>query len=166
MIRRAKIFEINDILQITRACAAFMVEKGIHQWNELYPSKNAFENDLKRNELYVKTVDGHIIGGIVISDYMDEEYIPIEWLTETGRNIYIHRLFVHPEYQGQGHAQSLMGFAEEYAENNGFVSIRLDTFSQNKRNQRFYETRGYQKLGDVFFPKQSELPFHCYELVL
>lgn len=165
MIREAKISEINDILEITKACAQFMIENGIYQWNEHYPSKKAFEQDVERNELYVKTVNNAIVGGVVISDFMDEEYIPIKWLTKTGKNLYIHRLFVHPNQQGQGHAQSLMDFAENYARQNGFISVRLDTFSQNKRNQKFYETRGYQKLGDIFFPKQSEHPFHCYELV-
>lgn len=166
MIRRAKLPEIDDILEITKACARFMIEKGIYQWNEHYPSRKAFENDIEREELYVKTVENSIIGGIVVSDFMDEEYVPIEWLTETGKNIYIHRLFVHPHFQGQGHAQSMMDFAKEYARESGFISVRLDTFSQNRRNQDFYETRGYQKLGDIFFPKQSIHPFHCYELVL
>ena len=59
-----------------------------------------------------------------------------------------------------------MKFAEHYAQENNVLSIRLDTFSQNKRNQKFYELRGYKKLGDIFFPKQSKHPFHCYELVL
>lgn len=59
-----------------------------------------------------------------------------------------------------------MDFAEEFAANSDFISIRLDTLSLNKRNQHFYEARGYQKLGDIYFPKQSEAPFHCYELVL
>jgi len=59
-----------------------------------------------------------------------------------------------------------MHWAETYAKDKGYQSVRLDTFSQNKRNQKFYETRGYQKLGDIFFPKQSEHPFHCYELLL
>jgi len=99
---------------------------------------------------------------------MDDEYLPIKWLTKTSAqtNIYIHRLFVHPDVQRLGHAQQLMDYAEGYARKHGFVSVRLDTFSQNKRNQRFYEARGYQKLGDIFFPKQSGHPFHCYELVL
>ena len=166
MIRRAKISEIDDILEITRACGQFMAQKGIHQWNEHYPSRNAFEKDVLRNELFVKEIDGQIIGGIVVSDFMDDEYIPIKWLTESNKNVYIHRLFINPRHQGQGHAQTLMDHAEAYARKNGYVSVRLDTFSQNKRNQRFYEIRGYQKLGNVFFPKQSVHPFHCYELVL
>ena len=111
-------------------------------------------------------IDNHIIGTIVISTYMDEEYIPIEWLTPDEGNIYIHRLSVHPDFQGKGFARQMMDFAEGYARQNGCVSVRLDTFSQNQGNQRFYETWGYQKLGDIYFPKQSAYPFHCYELLL
>ena len=166
MIRHAKLPEIKDILQITRACAIKMVGNGIYQWNEQYPTEQAFLNDLERNELYVNEHEGQIIGAIVISTLMDEEYIPIKWMTPNGNNTYIHRVCIHPDYQGMGVAQAMMDFAENYSKKNGFDSVRLDTFSQNKRNQKFYEQRGYQKLGDIFFPKQSEHPFHCYELVL
>ena len=166
MIRKAKLLEIPEILEVTRACAQHMIANGIFQWNEHYPSRTAFENDINRDESYVLEDDKKIIAGIVVSTYMDEEYVPIKWLTPNKKNIYIHRLFVHPDYQGEGFAQKLMDFAEGYAKTNGFHSVRLDTFSQNQRNQRFYETRGYQKLGDIFFPKQSTHPFHCYELVL
>lgn len=166
MIRRAKISEIQHILAITKACAKFMADKGIFQWNDHYPSKAAFEKDLERNELYVKVIDGQLIGSITITTKMDPEYKPVNWLTANDRNIYIHRLCVHPEHQGNGFAQELMDFAEALAKEAKSISVRLDTFSQNKRNQKFYEVRGYQKLGDVFFPKQSEHPFHCYELLL
>ncbi|WP_299533355.1 GNAT family N-acetyltransferase [Ulvibacterium sp.] len=166
MIKRAKIEEIPEILAITKACAAHMIKKGIFQWNEHYPSQNAFEKDIEREELYILESDNSILGTVVISTFMDEEYLPITWLTPSGNNVYIHRLSVHPRYQGKGYAQQLMDFAEKHAKENGFISVRLDTFSQNTRNQKFYETRGYQKLGDIYFPKQSKYPFHCYELLL
>lgn len=166
MIRRAKISEIPDILTITRACAKKMEENGIFQWNEQYPSKEAFIKDIERYELFVIEENRTVQGTIVISTLMDDEYKPIKWLTPNGNSTYIHRLSVHPNFQGKGFAQQMMDFAEAYSRENGFVSVRLDTFSQNKRNQRFYEQRGYQKLGDIFFPKQSDHPFHCYELVL
>ncbi len=165
MIRPAKILEISDIMNITAACSTHMINNGIFQWNENYPSKNKFENDLVRKELYVLEREGRIIGTIVISTLMDEEYVPITWSSPNNGAIYIHRLAVHPIHQGKGYAQQLMQFAEDHAKNNGFDSVRLDTFSQNQGNQRFYEARGYQKLGDIFFPKQSKHPFHCYELV-
>ena len=165
MIRRAKISEISEILNLTKACGANMAKNGIYQWNEHYPSKNAFENDIERSELFILEKNHEIIGTMVISCIMDKEYIPIQWLTPNTKNVYIHRLSVHPNQQGKGYAQKLMDFAENYAKKHNFVSVRLDTFSQNKRNQKFYETRGYRRLGDIYFPKQSEHPFHCYEMV-
>ena len=166
MIRRAKISEIPDILTICKACAVDMISNGIYQWNEHYPSATPFEKDIERNELFVLEVNEKIIGTVVISTLMDEEYVPINWLTQNSNNVYIHRLSVDPKFQGKGYARKLMDFAENYAQNKDFISVRLDTFSQNKRNQKFYEARGYQRLGDIFLPKQSEHPFHCYELVL
>jgi len=166
MIRRAKISEIPDIMRITKACAAHMIRKGIYQWNEHYPNADAFEKDIERQELYVLLIDEKIRGTLVISTLMDEEYKSVSWATENGNSVYIHRLAVHPSFQGKGHAQELMNFAENYARQKAFASLRLDTFSQNKRNQQFYETRGYQKLSDIYYPKQSEHSFHCYELVL
>lgn len=166
MIRGAKISEIPHIVALAKDCASYMVEKGIYQWNDAYPSEKAFANDIRRGELYVLERKGAIIGTIVISTLMDTEYQTVSWLTPNYKNIYVHRLAVHPNYQGQGYAQKLMDFAEKHGRENGFDSIRLDTFSRNPRNQRFYETRGYQKLENIYYPNQSEYPFHCYELVL
>ena len=166
MIRKGTHDDIDNIIEITKACAANMIEKNILQWNEFYPNKTAFINDVNREEFYVLEIDNTVLGCITISTLMDQEYIPISWLTQNKNNIYIHRLAVHPNLQGKGYAQQLMKFAEHYAQENNFLSIRLDTFSQNKRNQKFYELRGYKKLGNIFFPKQSKHPFHCYELVL
>lgn len=166
MIRKGKIEDIKSIMNLTKACAKAMIAKGIYQWNAHYPNSSAFKKDVERNELYVLETDSDISGTIVISTVMDEEYKPIEWLTKNDNNLYIHRLAIHPNLQGKGYAQQLMDFAENYAIENNYSSIRLDTFSQNKRNQKFYELRGYKRLGDIYFPKQSEFPFHCYELLL
>lgn len=166
MIRKAIVEDIKPILEITKACAKAMIANGIYQWNAQYPNRAAFENDIKRNELYVLEIDGKVNGTIVISIHMDKEYEPIKWLTKNKKNIYIHRLSIHPKLQGKSYAQRLMTFAEQFAIEHNYSSIRLDTFSQNKRNQKFYELRGYKRLGDIYFPKQSKYPFHCYELVL
>lgn len=164
MIRKATVLDLNSIMQITKACAKHMINQQIYQWNEHYPNRNAFKNDVQRGELYVYMQNNICMGCIVITTIKDVEYVPIDWLTKD-KNIYIHRLAVHPKYQGKGIAQQMMTFAENYAKTNGYFSVRLDTFSQNKRNQKFYETRGYKRLGNIYFPKQSKHPFYCYELV-
>jgi len=166
MIRKASTTDIDRILQITQACAKHMINNNIKQWNAHYPNQNAFQLDLKRNELYVLEFEQIPIGCITISSHMDAEYTRIKWKTPNTNNRYLHRLAIHPAYQGKGFAQQLMDFAETHALEQNCASIRLDTFSKNQRNQKFYELRGYQKLGAVYFPKQSEAPFFCYELVL
>ena len=165
-IRTAKIHELPEIMEVTRACAAYLIDKGIMQWNDQYPSKEAFTKDISRQELYVLIDEQRIIGMVAMSTLIDEEYKAVEWLTKNKNSIYIHRLAVHPAFQGKGNAQKLMDFAEKYATEQGFNSIRLDTFSKNSRNQRFYEQRGYVRLEDVYFPNQSKDPFYCYELLI
>lgn len=166
MIRKATKEDIDSILYMTQQCAIHMMDHGIFQWNETYPNRKAFENDIERNELYILELENSIVGCIVVSTLKDEEYVPVKWLTSNERAVYIHRLAILPMHQGKGYAQLLMNFAENLALQNNFNSVRLDTFSQNKRNQTFYELRGYQHLGDTYFPEQSEHPFYCYELIL
>ncbi|WP_298417666.1 GNAT family N-acetyltransferase [uncultured Kordia sp.] len=165
-IRKATTTDIESLLIITKACAKHMIANAIFQWNENYPNKTAFENDVDRNELYVLLDVHEIVGCLVVSSLMDEEYKTIDWLSPDDKNLYIHRLAVHPKHQGKGYAQHLMNFAESFAIENNYRSIRLDTFSKNHRNQKFYELRGYKKLGNIYFPKQSVYPFYCYERVL
>ena len=165
-IRRANTEDIDAILSITGACAADMISKGILQWSEKYPNIKAFENDLENNWLYVVVENNKTIGSITITPKMDEVYRSVKWLTVTSNNLYIHRLAIDPIMQSKGYAQQLMSFAENYGRKNNYESIRLDTFSKNTRNQRFYEQRGYVRLENVYFLNQSQDPFYCYELIL
>ncbi|MEY8849555.1 GNAT family N-acetyltransferase [Psychroserpens sp. XS_ASV72] len=166
MIRKATVKDIETILGITKACANHMITNNIYQWNDEYPNRTVFEKDILRDELYVLQKDAEIIGCIALSTLMDKAYQSVSWLTPNTKHIYVHRLAVHPSHQSKGFAQQLMDYGEDFARKNSYSSIRLDTFSKNDRNQNFYELRGYQKLGAVYFPKQSKHSFFCYELVL
>lgn len=166
MIRKGKPSEIAKIITITKACAAKMISENIFQWNEHYPNAAAFEKDLARDELYVMLENNEVVGCITISTEKDEEYDAIDWITPDGLNYYIHRVAIHPDSQHQGRAKQLMDFAEDMARTNNVLSVRLDTFSKNRRNQKFYEARGYHRLGNVYFPRQTGFPFYCYELDL
>jgi len=75
-------------------------------------------------------------------------------------------LAVRPDQQGTGLGRKLMDFAEQWARANKYDAIRLDTYSQNPRNQRFYTKRGYTDLGPVFLKYKKEYPYYCYELLL
>ena len=166
MIRKALKNDLLLIKNITEACTQHLIEQEIFQWNQDYPSLAVFKKDIEEEALYVYEKKNEILGCIMFSKEKDPLYNQIEWLTLDDQNLYVHRLAVHPESQKQGIARKLMDFVERFALQNDIESVRLDTFSQNPRNIRFYEARGYKNLGDVYFVNQSQYPFHCFEKVL
>ena len=166
MIRRGVHEDLIPILEITKNCAVKMDAMGIYQWNENYPNRNAFIDDIKNNELLVFTKGALLVGCIALCTKMDDVYKDVKWLTKDVKSLYLHRLAVDPQFQKKGIGKKLMDYAEDFAKKNNFISIRLDTFSKNKNNMRFYERRGYKRLEKVFFPEQSRFPFYCYELII
>ena len=165
-IELAEINDINDIMKMIHDCANDLIGKNIFQWNEKYPSRDIFLSDIQKKNLFILKNNSVIIGCIALSNEKDIEYTDVKWLTKDHKNLYLHRLAVDPKFQKKGIGKLLMDFAEDYARNNKFISVRLDTFSKNKRNNRFYKSRKYIQLDDVYFPNQSEFPFHCYEKIL
>lgn len=163
MIRKAEHADLTTIKKITEACTQHLIDQNIFQWNLNYPSLAVFKKDIEEDALYVYLNKEKIVGCIMFSEEKDPLYNTVNWLTPDGQNLYIHRLAVHPKYQKLGIARQLMDFAENFAQHSQMKSIRLDTFSQNPRNIRFYKARGYNYRGDVYFVNQSKHPFHCFE---
>ena len=143
-----------------------MINRNIFQWNEKYPSKKIFKEDIESNSLYLAKINQEIVGCIMLTKNKDDVYKDIKWLSEDNINLYVHRLAVHPLFQKKGIGRKMMDFAEDYAKSNNYESVRLDTFSKNKRNNIFYENRGYIRLGNVYFPEQSRFPFYCFEKLI
>lgn len=56
---------------------------------------------------------------------------------------FIHLLFVHPEYQGQGIGQALLEKSYELVP----FPIRLKCKSRNERAVRFYQRNGWREVG-------------------
>ena len=166
MIRKATINDLDRIIEITKACAVFMISNKIFQWNEHYPNIETFEEDVLNQNLYVLEIKNKLIGCLVISNKMDEFYSKVNWLTPNKNNLYLHRLAVDPDYQKKGYAKQLMSFSFEFAKANNIISIRLDTFSGNPFNNIFYSNLGFEKLGEIYFRKQSDKPFYCFEKVM
>ena len=166
IIKKASEPDLSQLLSIVKSCGQNLIEQGIFQWNEQYPKREDLLEDIELQELWKLEDKNSIIGLIVLTENEDAEYQDVKWLTKNHKNLYIHRLAIDPKFQGKGYAQKLMDFAEKYAKENNYNSIRLDTFSQNKRNQKFYEQRNYIKLESIYFPGQSEFPFYCYEKIM
>ncbi len=166
MIREATNNDLNRIVEITNACGKHMISQNIFQWNEEYPNLEVFKKDLENQSLYVIELESKIVGCVCISEKMDAVYKEVKWLTPDSKNMYVHRLAIDPKFQGKGLAIKLMSYAEDLAKTKDFKSMRLDTFSKNPKNNKFYNLQGYKKLGKIFYRSQSDMPFHCYEKII
>jgi len=165
-IKRAILENIDPIMYIVNKCTQHMISNGIYQWNDTYPSRETFLKDIEDENLYVLFKKDKIIGCVSFCNKMDEFYEKVEWLSDSKNNVYVHRLAINPNEQGNGYSKILMNYIEKQCKIEDVDSIRLDTFSVNEKNNKLYESLGYKKLGQIYFRKQSDYPFNCYEKLL
>ena len=163
-ITRASEKDLNKVMEIVKLCTQNLIKKNIFQWNDSYPNLNTFNADVLKKNLYLLIAENqNIIGCVSITYEMDDFYKKIKWITQNKNNLYVQRLAIHPYFQYQGYGKRIMKFIEKKAILEKCNSIRLDTFSLNKKNNYFYENMGFYKIGKIYFPNQSEFPFNCYE---
>jgi len=155
----------EQIFQIFINCRKSLEENGIFQWTRHYPGKEHITMDIANGVLYQLEENNILLGVICINSQQELEYSTVNWFGETAKSLVVHRLAIDPQFQNQGHAKTLMAFAEEMALDSGCTSIRLDAYNGNKKALRFYKQLGYYKRGQVFFPER-ELPFTCFERTL
>lgn len=161
-IRKATTSDTTPIFDLLTAVAAHMQEQGIMQWNENYPTIQHVTADIALENIYICEEENNILGVISIDANQSPEYAEIPWQFTQGDVLVVHRLAVSPLAQKKGIGRQLMDFALNKAITENYTSIRLDAYSLNERTLRFYEKRGYQKRGEIYFPYRNE-PFNCYE---
>ncbi|HEY2421931.1 MAG TPA: GNAT family N-acetyltransferase [Neobacillus sp.] len=135
---------------------------GIHQWDRYYPNRFVIKGDLKHGNLFGMHEDKQLVGAIVLDTKESKKYQDLNWTDIKGEPLVIHRLGVHPVYQGKGYGKRLLEFAEEFAVTNGHSSIRLDVYSGNPGAVVLYERKGYRRVGGISFPFRS-VPYYCFE---
>lgn len=161
-IKRAEAEYIPDVLKIFRACKVALDARGIFQWTDTYPNLEAIVEDEKNGQLFLLQNEESIQGVVTLNEHQDEEYAAIAWKFDPKKVLVIHRLAVHPDVWGKGYAQMLMDFAEDFARQNGYTSIRLDAFVPHERVIQFYQKRNYHIRGETYFSGRKQA-FYCME---
>ena len=164
-IQLANMDHLEEVMELLSAVVKDMNKCGLHQWGEDYPSREMFVNHINDQVLRIVLDGKKIIAFFVVTEQQDKEYTDIDWEDKSGRAMVIHRLAVHPDRQREGIGSKMMDFAENYARDKGFTSIRLDTYSDNPRTPKLYKKRGYKYRGITHFP-QRELDYYCFEKIL
>lgn len=161
-LRLANINDIPQILKLVSEVVPIMNAAGNLQWDQNYPNKKVFTQDIHLMKLWVAEVDGEIAGVSAITTDQDPEYAEVGWdLNEIA--IVTHRLAVSPGYHGRGVAVALMQKAEDEALRRGIKTLRIDTNSMNKATQKLFPRMGYVFAGEIGLNYRPGLRFFCYE---
>jgi GNAT superfamily N-acetyltransferase len=162
-IRKAVLEDAEALLRLLRDCVAAMRAAGIEQWDEVYPNADTVVGDTRVGTLDV-LCDGDEIGAcITIDQNFDPLWAGMDWSAEGEPAGAVHRLMVHPSWQGRGCAKRLMLHAEEVVRVKGWRSIRLDSFLANAAAMALYPRLDYRKTGEAMLRKG---PFTGFEKLL
>ena len=151
--RQGTIDDLNNICSLIEVAIKAMEAQEIHQWDELYPTREDFVNDINNGTLYTVTERGQLIAIYVLSTEYDSAYLNGEWEYNGETACIIHRLCVEPEVQNRGIGKMLLNHIENQLRNNSFESVRLDVFSENPHAVSLYEKSGYVRRGHADWRK-------------
>jgi GNAT superfamily N-acetyltransferase len=161
----AEAADVPLIMEMVAACIARMRAADIDQWDDVYPTADAFQDDARRGNLFVmrEADGGAIIGCATLDERQSPEYAEVRWTWTDGPIGVVHRLMVAPAHGGRGVGRSIMAGLEREATRRGYRAIRLDAFIANPNALRLYAGLGYRQAGTVQFRKGA---FACFELQL
>lgn len=160
-IRPARPQELEELWQLVCRAVAHMNALGNPQWGEDYPTRAFYAGDLDREELYAALVDGQLAGVACINTAESPEYDPLPWTTSRPA-VVIHRMAIDPAFQRQGVGSALFAFARQWAVEQGFAAMRIDTYSLNHRMQALIAKQGYTKVGEINLHGRP-LTYPCFE---
>jgi len=160
MIKIVSISMLDRIMEIYSSAIKRMEELNIYQWDDVYPNKELIQNDIASNTMYGYFVNSDLCAIQVINTIQSPEYSQIQWKFKDINPLVLHRLCVDPEFQNQGISKEMIFFAEKYAVENNFKTIRFDAFINNNISVNIYKKMGFIDSGIVNFRKGG---FYCFE---
>ncbi|WP_296031098.1 GNAT family N-acetyltransferase [uncultured Treponema sp.] len=145
--RLGKLEDIETITALIQEAIKEMEKHDIFQWDELYPTAEDFEADIRKGNLYVAEENGKIIALYMISGESDEAYNNAEWKYPRETSLVLHRFCVSPGFQNKGIGKKVLNKIESQIKSMGYDSVRLDVFTKNPYAQKLYRNNGYEVRG-------------------
>lgn len=164
IFRKAQPTEANVIWSILQDAIQRRSEDGSNQWQDGYPNLNIIKKDIKQGIGYVLVDQTNIIGYIVIDINNEPEYDNIvgSWKTQ-GDYVVYHRVAVNEMNLGQGYAEQLLKYVEQFAQERNIISVRADTNFDNGPMLHLFKKLEYLYCGKVYFRGSERL---AYEKIL
>ncbi len=152
--------DLPFIFMVFEQAIAYQKEQNYTVWKGY--DKDALRNDLKNRLQYKISWGGEILCVFSIC-YSDK----VIWRKkENGDALYIHRMAVAPNHRGERHFTKVLRWAIEKARTKHLSYIRMDTWDDNPKIVKYYESFGFQFVEYFKTPNTPELPIQHRNLGL
>jgi ribosomal protein S18 acetylase RimI-like enzyme len=153
-------FVISDVLSeelplvhgFYEAAIAFQKLHDYNVWNGY--AKELLVKEARDHLLHKLEIDGKI--ALVFSAIYSDKLLWHE--TDRDDAVYVHRLAVNPEYRGRKLFRHVFAWLLEEAKNKKRKFLRLDTWGDNPKMIRYYESFGYRFVRNYSSGNDERLP--------
>ena len=146
IIVKAKLEDLDRILEIVDEAKEFLRQNKVNQWQDGYPDRDIFINDILNNCLYVVKEDKEILGFFSLYNY-EETYEKIydgSWHSDDNY-VVVHRLAIADKYKGKGVSKFIFDYLK-----NKYSYLRIDTHKDNMVMQRCLIKNGFKYCGIIY----------------
>ena len=150
-IRLAEKKDIDKIMQIIADARESIGRLGIDQWQYGYPTRDIVKEDIMLDRSFVVEVEGNIVATFALMMNGEPTYKKIycgAWMGD-GEYLALHRIAINSKNRGQGIAEKIIAFLGEYANENNYSSIRVDTHTGNIPMRKMLEKNGFEYCGTI-----------------
>jgi len=153
-IERSTLTDIPSIENLYASAVQFQKQKQAVPWGNIDNTQIAQE--INQGRQYKLVVDEEI-ATVWVYNFSDPEI----WQEKNKDNaIYIHRIATNPKFRGQHMVEHVFSFTENYAKEQGFSLMRLDTAGYNSGLIKLYTKNGFNFLGTTRIIDSTHLPSH------
>ena len=131
---------------------------GINQWQgQDKPNLDNFKNLIANKNIFVLEDNNRVVSTVIIYDYdLDyEKNLDGKW-NSSKAYVALHRIGTLESERNKGYGRKIIEFAESYARENNFKSVRIDTHRENKSMQNLLNSMNYIYVGLVYLDGKNE----------
>lgn len=154
-----------DLIEVLFLLKVSIQEMDCQEWFCWDMHNTKIQSDIENNIVFLYKENEVCLGMISLCSDEIPEYKNFKWDESSQRPLIAHRLIVHPNWGDQGIDKSLLIFAEQYARENGFTSLRLGASSENQVAVALYHQLNYNVLGEMLTHYQK-VPYYCFEKMI
>ena len=151
-VRRSRIDDVNDIMDIYDRAREFMRENGNpNQWGTGYPTRELVKQDIVRGNSYVCVHKKELVGTFYFANEKDSTYSEIydgKWLNDREYGV-VHRIATSGTVKG--FASFCFDWCFTQCDN-----LKIDTHKDNIVMQKVLAKNGFSYCGKIYLANGSE----------